>query len=41
MISDEANTVKSRIQVVGRQVFAVKFFPVCCMFEDFRRIEEK
>lgn len=38
MISDE---VKSRIQVVGRQVFTVKFFRVCCMFEDFCRIDEK
>ena len=39
--SDKANTVKSGIQEVGRQMFTVKCFQVCCTFEDFHRMEEK
>ena len=33
--------MKSGIQEVGRQMFTVKCFQVCCTFKDFHKMEEK
>lgn len=40
-IGHKANTVKSRVQVADRQVFIVKFFQLCRMFENFHRTQRK